>query len=390
MKIYILKPMLLPLLWRYLFVQYGKTLMLSLLGFLILLLSTRLEDAAKLVSLGSGIGPVLLYIMYQIPYVLQIALPISTLIGALYLFQRLSANSELTAARASGIGLFELLAPLMLFSVLIAVMSFELFFDLSARAHLEAKKLEYSVRETQPLAILQNTRMLESRGVKLDMKGSIVSDKHATDLVVAMNTGADRTTIILAKKLASGNQTLHSEDMTLITSRAGALGSGFDDLIIENVKENSTSLAEMAFIANKHRMWKAGNDLLSLPLLLARRAEFGQKIKLKVAQEKSPKNIQRKIRKIDAEIVRRFSLALSIVTFTLVGSAFGCTVGRMHKRRRFVYVVALTAFFLVCYLAAKSHEEKPLTAICLYLIPHVVLIYASIRRLSALQKGAEV
>lgn len=382
--------MLLPLLWRYLFVQYGKTLMLSLLGFLILLLSTRLEDAAKLVSLGSGIGSVLLYIMYQIPYVLQIALPISTLIGALYLFQRLSANSELTAARASGIGLFELLAPLMLFSILIAVMSFELFFDLSAKAHLEAKKLEYTVRETQPLAILQNTRMLESRGVKLDMKGSIVSDKHATDLIVAMNTGADRTTIILAKKLASGNQTLHSEDMTLITSRAGALGSGFDDLIIENVKENSTSLAEMAFIANKHRMWKAGNDLLSLPLLLARRAEFGQKIKLKVAQEKSPKNIQRKIRKIDAEIVRRFSLALSIVTFTLVGSAFGCTVGRMHKRRRFVYVVALTAFFLVCYLAAKSHEEKPLTAICLYMIPHAVLITASIRRLSALQKGVEV
>src|SRR5207253_768945 len=146
-----------------------------------------LEEAAKLISLGTSIGSVVLYILYQIPYVLQIALPISTLIGALYLFQRLSANSELTAARASGISLYEMLAPLMLFSVLVAVASFELFFDLSARTHLEAKKLEYSVRQMQPLAMLQNASLLESRGVKVDMKGSLVSDKYATDFIIAMN-----------------------------------------------------------------------------------------------------------------------------------------------------------------------------------------------------------
>ena len=55
---------LLPVLWRYLFVQYGKTLALSLAGFLLILLSTRLEEAAKLVSLGTDIQKVALYILY--------------------------------------------------------------------------------------------------------------------------------------------------------------------------------------------------------------------------------------------------------------------------------------------------------------------------------------
>ncbi|MCE5294905.1 MAG: LptF/LptG family permease [Chlamydiales bacterium] len=378
--------MLLPLLWRYLFLQYGKTLLLSLLGFLVLLLSTRLEEAAKLISLGTSLQSVAMYIIYQIPYVLQIALPISTLIGALYLFQRLSANSELTAVRASGISIIELVAPFILFSLLIATLSFELFFDLSARAHLEAKQLEYSVREMQPLSMLQNSSLLENRGIKLDMKGSLVSDKYASDFMVAMAAGeGGKTTLILIKKVVSVKDTLHGEDTTLITTKNSESGVGFDDLIIENTKENATSLKELAFVANKRRMYKVGNDLLSLPLLLAKRHGLKEK-----AVVKSSPNTYKKMRKIDAEIVRRFSLALSIVTFTLVGVAFGCSLGRMHKRRRLVYVVGLTALFLVCYLAAKGLEERPLTAIVLYLFPHVVLIAASIRRLVNLQRGVEV
>ncbi len=382
--------MLLPLLWRYLFLQYGKTLLLSLLGFLVILLTTRLEEAAKLISLGTSFGSVVLYILYQIPYVLQIALPISTLIGALYLFQRLSSNNELTAARASGISLFELIAPLMLFSILVAVCSFELFFDLSARAHLEAKKLEYTVREMQPLAILQNSRMLDSRGVKLDMKGSLVADKEATDFVIAMGAGDNgKTTLILSKRVSSDNNTLFGEDTTLITTQRPQLGASFDDLVIENTKINATSLAEVALVANKGRMWKAGNDLLSLPLLMAKRSELKERVEQKVSEDKNPRSALRKIRKIDAELVRRFSLAFSIVTFTLAGASFGCIIGRQNKRRRFIYVVALTGFFLVSYLAAKGLEEKPLTAICLYLAPHAILIVASVRRLLNIQRGVE-
>ncbi len=373
--------MLLPLLWRYLFFQYAKTLLLSLAGFLLILLSTRLEDAAKLLSLGTSFSSVCLYILYQIPYVLQIALPISTLIGALYLFQRLSANSELTAARASGISLFELLAPLMIFSIFIAVCSFEIFFDLSAQAHLEGKKLEYSVRSTQPLAMLANSSMLEKKGIKLDMRGSLISDKYAEDMILAMNTGS--LSLILAKKVASDKGILHGEDTTLITTRPNGL-------IIENTKENATSLAEVSLVANKNRMWKAQNDLLSLPLLLAKRSELEQKAEAKLASEKSPKSKLRKIRRIDAEIVRRFSLALSIVTFTLLGIAYGSTVGRMNKTKRLFWVASLTGLFLVSYLAAKGMDKKPITAILLYTIPHIVIVVASFRRLLLIQRGAEV
>lgn len=383
--------MLVPVLWRYLLWQYGKTLALSLAGFLLILLSTRLEEAAKLVSFGTSIGSVALFVLYQIPYVMQIALPISTLIGALYLFQRLSTNNELTAARASGMSLFELLTPLLLFSLFIAMLSFSVFFDLSVRSHLEAKKLEYSIRELQPLAILQNTRMLDSRGVKIDMKGSLVSDKYAEDFIVAMSQGeTGRSTLILTKEVKSTQDSLHGKKTTFITTKENQESTTFDDLLIENSKENETSLKDLALFANKHRMWKAGNDLLQLQLLLAKRKELLQKLEAKLYQDKSPKHALSKIRKVDAELVRRLSLALSVITFTLLGAAFGCHIGRIHKRRRFIYVVGLVGLFLVCYLAAKGLEAKPRTAMILYFFPHLVLISVSIQRLVRIQRGLEV
>ena len=92
----------LPTLWRYFLAQYCKALGVSLFGFIIILLSTRLEDIARLVSLGASFLPIVLYILYQIPYVLQLAVPISSLVASLFLFQRLSANNELTAIREIG------------------------------------------------------------------------------------------------------------------------------------------------------------------------------------------------------------------------------------------------------------------------------------------------
>ena len=65
--------------------------------------------------------------------------------------------------------------PLVLFSIFISLISFEVIFDVSVDCHLAAKQLEYRLRETQPLAVLQNTRVLEDRGVRYDMKGSLLS-----------------------------------------------------------------------------------------------------------------------------------------------------------------------------------------------------------------------
>jgi lipopolysaccharide export system permease protein len=379
----------LPILWRYLFVRYAKTLFVALLGFLFILLSTRLEEAARLLGLGAGLQTTLLFILYQIPYVLQIALPIATLIGALYLFQKLSSSNELTAARASGISLFELISPLILFSLLITIFSFQIIFDVSVRCHLAAKKLEYSLRELHPLAALQSTNLLDRHGMSLEMKGSLLSDNAASDMILAMNQDdSGKCVLVVAKKLHSTDQFLHGRQFSLITSKRSD-GNAFDDLYIENAKENVTGLKDLSLVTNKNKMWKAGNDNLHLGLLLAKKKELQNKLAKKLLKEKPTHRVKKKLGQIWAELARRLSLAISVVTFTLLGASFGCTIGRLHSKRRFFWVVILTALFLVCYLAAKGIQDKASIPIALYLAPHLIICIACTRRLWLVQKGIE-
>lgn len=379
-----------PIFWRYLLIRYGKTLLVSIAGFLFILLSTRLEDAARLIGLGASVHDICLYILYQIPYVLQVALPISSLIGAFYLFQRMSQTNELTAARASCIGLFRLLCPVLLLATTISLLSFDVIFDFSVDCHLAAKQLEYRLRQTQPLAVLQNTRFLQERGIRYDMKGSLISDKNASDVLVAMNDPkTDRFVLIVGKKLTSTDQFLHGRQLALIGTKQTP-DTNFDTLYIENARENVTPLKDLSLFTDKRKMWKATNDYLTLPLLFAKKGQLEIKRQAKIDAHKIPKRTQNKIGQIWVEIARRSSLALAIITLTLLGASFGCSIGRFQSRSRFVYMLGYVALFLGSYLAAKGIQKKTELPIILYLVPHMVLATVSIRRLVLIQKGVEV
>lgn len=380
----------LPLLWRYIFAQYGKIFALALFGFLLILLSTRLEEAARLTSTGAAVDSIALFIIYQIPYVLQIALPISTLIASLYLFQKLSINNELTAFRASGVSLFELILPITVLSLFIAFFSFQIIFDISARSHLATKKLEYHLREEQPLAAMYNSRLLERQGISLEMKGSLLSDNYASNMIMAVKSSEQgNCSIVIMKKVASFDNQLNGHLFSLINTKPSAEVGGYDELLIENAYENKTPLQGLAFFTNKKKEWTAGNDLLQLPLLLAKKENLEQKIAENIPLEKKNKRSKKLLARVYSELSRRLSLSFAIISFTLLGAAFGCTVGRQHSKKRFLPVIALAALFLVTFLAAKGIPEKAVLSSILYIAPHIIIILASIHRLQKLQKGIE-
>ena len=72
-----------PILWRYLLGNYLRILCLCFLSFIAVLLILRLDEIAHFATLGPEGQPLLRFIAYQIPYILPIALPISSLIAAI-------------------------------------------------------------------------------------------------------------------------------------------------------------------------------------------------------------------------------------------------------------------------------------------------------------------
>ena len=383
------KKRFIPTLWKYFLGQYFEVLLLSLFAFVVILLSTKLQDFAHFVSMGAPLHLVGLFVLYQIPYVMQIALPISSLIGSLYLFQRLSQNNALAAARASGMSVFGLVTPLLLCSFLFSLIVFRCVLDVGASSHRAGKQLEFELRKLHPLAIINNTKLLEQSGISIDMQGSLEHDRQASQFILAARYGEQgQLALIIAKKMKVKDDIIFGEHMALITEKPSDREDSFDHLLIENIKKNEMKLEDLALVANTKKL-RIGNDDLHFSYLLAKRKDLQTKIAQDVEKGEKSKFNKKQLAKCESEIARRISLAASIFTFALLGMSYGCLVGRVQSKRRLIPVIALTALFLICYLGGKAMESDPSIYKVLYTAPHLAIICVCIRRLVRIDRGVE-
>jgi len=103
----------------YIFKEMIPNFTTSLIVFTFLILAGRILKLTEwMVNHGISLLQVLLITLYTLPYVLFFTLPMATLLGSLIAFSRLNEDSEIIALRSSGVSLFQILPPVVAFSVI--------------------------------------------------------------------------------------------------------------------------------------------------------------------------------------------------------------------------------------------------------------------------------
>ncbi len=103
---------------HYIFREVLTPTLLGLVIFTFILTMSRLPKLAEMVvNKGVPLGSILKLMSYLMPSFLSIAIPLSFLLGVLLAFGRLSADGEFIALKSSGVSLYGLLVPVLLFSV---------------------------------------------------------------------------------------------------------------------------------------------------------------------------------------------------------------------------------------------------------------------------------
>lgn len=109
---------------RYVFREISVPFLISLFIFTGVLFLVRVLKLFELIiSRNVPITDILLLFSYIVPRFLEVALPMSLLLGIILAFSRLSSDSELVVMRASGLSLKQLLKPVIAFSVLSAIIT---------------------------------------------------------------------------------------------------------------------------------------------------------------------------------------------------------------------------------------------------------------------------
>ena len=379
-----------PLIWRYLLIHYLRVFALCVCAFIVILLVMRLEEIASFISLGPQPIVVIWFILQQIPYILPIVIPISALISAVILVQSLSQSHELTALRACGFSLRDILTPMIIASLFLALFNFYIISELSTASHLETNSIKKQLRSINPLLLINNKNLMYKKGFYVDTLGSSKSGEFAQDVILFYpGKHENRVNMMVAKQLQITPETFNADHITFLNGQYSADKSN-ESIMLENSRQSLTPIQNFPLLFEQ-KAESIYNDHLNLHQLLVRLNEHRQLLAQVVLQNDkvNVKSAQNAVNGVYTELLRRFSISFTVLTFTLLGLAFGISISRNKSNRGLIFIVVLSTLFITCFFAAKSFNHAPVTATLLYLVPHVIICSASLWMLRRLAHGVE-
>jgi lipopolysaccharide export system permease protein len=156
--------------------------------FTFIFLMTKILDITNLiVNYKISLSSVLFILIYSIPRFLSFVIPMSVMMAVLLTFLRLSNDKELVALKASGVSIYSLMPPVLLFSVLGVVLSCIITVYGMPWGKVAVKTLTFRVAASHVEAGLKERTFNDSfRDImlyinKIDLKNKILNDVFIED-----------------------------------------------------------------------------------------------------------------------------------------------------------------------------------------------------------------
>lgn len=339
------------ILQKYILRQAMVTLLITLgvFTFVLLLggLMRKLSD--MLVNQQLGLEAVGWFLLLVTPQILSFSLPMAMLATTLLVFGRLSADSEVTAMRASGISIGQIAAPVILLGVLMAGLCFYINGILAPQTAYHFKTLFVRLGMERPMALLEEGAYMK------DFPGYVVyvGKKKANvieDVTIYMLD--DKGNVISSLRAQKGIVTPRRETQTLLLDLydvRGDLRDPSDPTNVRKIRAGTTARRypvelDLGKILRKAKSTKKPGDF-TLP-------ELVDEIHQLKAQGIYPAAVL-------LETHGRVSAAVACIAFTLIGIPLGMKTSRRETSIGIAISLALAFAYYFVTIFATTLKDKP-------------------------------
>jgi lipopolysaccharide export system permease protein len=137
----------------YLLKEIVPAFLVGLTGFTFILLTGRILQLTELfVNKGVPLGYILRLLYLLLPSFFVLTIPMATLLSVLLTFNRLSSDNEVTALKASGVSLYQLVPPVLAFALAAYAATTALSLHFVPRANEGSRELLYEVATSKASA----------------------------------------------------------------------------------------------------------------------------------------------------------------------------------------------------------------------------------------------
>jgi lipopolysaccharide export system permease protein len=346
---------------RYIFLEILAPFGLGVAAFTFILLIARILKLVELV-INRGVPPLQTLKLFSciLPFFLEVTVPTAMLLAVLIALGRLSADSEITALRASGISLAQIARPIAAFVVLTWALTSVLSLYVRPWGHAVMRRTLYEIAKTRAAAglspqvfnddfenlviyvnridpmsnalervVIADDRNPEQRSTLFAREGRLIPNEGAQMLVLRLLDGSIHT-------LAREEESYHKTDFAEYDVR-------LDLTTLTTLNQTGASPEEMT--------------IDELRAALARRSSEG-----------------RSLAPVEVELHRKFSIPFACFVFGMIAIPLGIQPVRAVRSRGFAVSLALTFCYYVFLTAGETLAlSEYLPAVVALWIPNVVL-----------------
>jgi lipopolysaccharide export LptBFGC system permease protein LptF len=335
LNIYVTKNFIMVLLMAILIVTFG-------------IMGANILKVFEAISRGIPLSDALISFLYYMPFALSVAIPVGVFVATMLVFGRMSADNEITAMRACGISVLQIISPLIILAFLLTCLCLALQLEIGPYYGGKGKDLLKTIVVSRPLSIINPGQSIDYQGSSIYI-GDRVGDLGIRDIQ-----------IFQFAKSPSGKEYLKQD----ITAASGKI-------IVDRKKKHLIielfDSSVVRYTPSKKRPDRTFSERFQLALDYGKKfneIKIGQKTRFLTLRELFGKTIMYNKRGMDTttleiELNRRIAFGLAPIAFLMLGMPLAIRTSRRETSVGLLIGVILAGLYFITIMVFQAFDKFP-------------------------------